>query len=691
MTMTALSLCWLLSAGNAGTESETPFRPPAVPLVVSDPYLSVWSPCDHLYDAWPMHWTGKVHAMAGMIAVDGKAMRFMGPDAVCPEAVVQRKLDVRPTQTLYTFDAAGVELTLTFTTPALPNAPDLLCCPVTFVTFDVRATDGKSHDVQIYFDATAEWAVNEPNQTVAWNRAQGPVGLTLLRVGTGEQPVLQRAGDGVRIDWGYFYLGVPGDAGSMSVITGHEHARHGFLGLEAWPSGDDTRQPRAAEDDWPVLACRMALGQVGEQAVRRHLVVTYDDLYSIEYMHQQLRPWWFKKYGSFEAMLERCAKDYEAILKQCADFDASTDAACAKYGTEYAKLAAMSLRHVFGSGKIVVGPNGDPWFFHKECYSNGCIATVDVSYPASPFFALFAPVLLRGMMEPIFDFASSDQWKFPFSPHDVGTYPKANGQAYNPGKLEGQMPVEECGNMILMAALVAKAEGDARYAEHHWKLLTQWAEYLKEKGLDPENQLCTDDFAGHLAHNANLSLKAINALGAYAMLCAMLNKPEAEAYKQTAKDMAAKWIAMADDGDHYRLTFDKPGTWSQKYNLVWDALFGLGLFPPEVAQKEVAYYIKTQNTYGIPLDNRKDYTKTDWLVWCATMASTTDDFRKLIEPLYRFCNETPDRIPFTDWYNTKTAKCIGFRARPVIGGIFIPLLRDALAGAPGTAIVLKEF
>jgi hypothetical protein len=205
----------------------------------------------------------------------------------------------------------------------------------------------------------------------------------------------------------------------------------------------------------------------------------------------------------------------------------------------------------------------------------------------------------------------------------------------------------------------------------------QWAEYLKAKGFDPENQLCTDDFAGHLAHNTNLSLKAILALKGYAYLCEKTGrKKEAQLYAKTAADFAAKWVPMADDGDHYRLAFDKPGTWSQKYNLIWDKLLGFKLFPPQVAEKEINYYLRNQKLYGLPLDNRKEYTKLDWILWTATLADKPEQFTALIDPVYDFLNATPDRVPMTDWYWTHDGRKTGFQARPVVGGVLIKMLAD---------------
>jgi len=292
---------------------------------------------------------------------------------------------------------------------------------------------------------------------------------------------------------------------------------------------------------------------------------------------------------------------------------------------------------------------------------------------------LFSPKLLRAQLQPVMDYSRMARWKFPFAPHDLGTYPQANGQVYGGGERteENQMPVEETGNMLILIAGLARVEGNAAFAARYWPLLTKWAEYLNEKGLDPENQLSTDDFAGHLAHNANLSIKAILALGAYAQLAGMTGHPQdAARFRKIAQDFASKWSGLAAEGDHYKLAFDKPGTWSQKYNLVWDKLLGLNLFPAEIAQKEIAFYLTKQNQFGLPLDNRRDYTKLDWIVWTATMAANPGDFEKIVNPAWQFANDSASRVPLTDWYDTKTAKQQGFQARSVVGGIFIKMLAD---------------
>jgi hypothetical protein len=239
------------------------------------------------------------------------------------------------------------------------------------------------------------------------------------------------------------------------------------------------------------------------------------------------------------------------------------------------------------------------------------------------------------------------------------------------------MPVEESGNMIILLAAIARIDGNADFAATYWPTVTKWAKYLEAKGFDPENQLCTDDFAGHLAHNANLSIKSIEALAAYGLLCGMrADQENSEKYRNMAKEFADKWLKAADDGDHYRLTFDKPGTWSQKYNMIWDKVLGLDLFPREVVEKEIAYYRKIKDQFGVALDSRKPYAKVDWSVWTAALAFSREDFDAIFLPVYEFADQVPERNPITDLYWTKTGHETGMHARPVIGGVFMKMLTE---------------
>lgn len=656
-----------------------PFRPPAVPLVTHDPYFSVWSMSDRLTDDWTRHWTGAIHALCGLVRIDGQPYRFMGPAMVKAPAMKQLGVEVLPTRTIYQFEAGGIHLTLTFTTPALLDDLDILSRPVTYLTWEVRATDGKSHDVSVYFDASAEWAVDKAEQPVIWGRYKAG-NLTVLRVGTKDQTVLGKAGDNLRIDWGYFTVVMPPQGNNATVLTSDIRARGGFIADGVLPMDDDLNMPRPAKQNWPVLACTFALGKVGAKPVSRHLLLAYDDFYSIEYFNDKLRPYWRRKGMDFSELLHLAEANYLPLVDRCKKFDAELMTDLEKAGgKKYALLCALAYRQCIAAHKLVAAKDGTPLYFSKENFSNGCIATVDVTCPSCPFFLLFNTKLLAGQLIPVLDYASMPRWKFPFAPHDLGTYPKANGQVYGGGEKseKDQMPVEECGNMLLMMAALAQTDGDAALAKKYWPLMARWANYLKEKGLDPENQLCTDDFAGHLAHNTNLSVKAIVALGGYAKLCDMVGKKdEATAFRQEAKKMAGQWIKMADDGDHFRLAFDKPGTWSQTYNLVWDRLLGLNLFPPEVAKKQLAFYKTMQNKYGLPLDSRKAYAKLDWTVWTATLAESGEDYRFFVDPLYRFAHESPSRVPLTDWYWTNDGRQAGFQARSTVGGIYIKMLAD---------------
>ncbi len=671
-------LCCVVAPALALAAEIPAFRPPAVPLVTHDPYFSIWSASDTLPESWPRHWTGATNGMCGLIRVDGKTRRWMGAFDGTPEVARQTRLLVGPTQTSYSFTADGVTLEVTFTSPLLPHDLEVFARPVTYVQATVASADGNAHMVSLYLDIFGEACVDRPKQEVKWHRLTVP-GISAGAMGSSEQPVLKKSGDDLRIDWGHVIL-----AGDGTLALGSDKAcRMSFQQSGTLPKKDDTAMPRPADKDWPVIALTASLGNVTAGAGKTAtFLIAYDDgPAAIEWVGKPLQSWWKRKGAKIEELLALAWKERDALLSTCSLYDEElTGAQISLGGAEYSQIASLAFRQAWAAHKLVAGPNGEPWFFSKENFSNGCIATVDVTYPSAPLMLLLNPVLLKGLCTPIFEYAQSGSWPYNYAPHDLGTYPKANGQVYGMGKKEddgGRMPVEECGNMLLLAAAISHAEGNADYAKRYWPSLETWAAYLEKVGVDPNNQLCTDDFAGHLAHNANLSLKTITALGGYAQMCASVGKQDqATKFKKLAQQMVQDWMKAADDGDHYRLAFDKPGSWSQKYNMVWDRILGLQLFPKEIAAKELAHYRKVQGKYGLPLDSRKTYTKSDWLVWSATMTGNREDFEALIKPLYRALHESPSRVPMGDWYETKDAKKVGFQARSVVGGVFIPFLYD---------------
>ena len=652
-------------------------RPPAMPLITHDPYFSIWSASDKLTDSDTTHWTGAPQPITGIARIDGKAFRFMGrhPDAI--PAMEQTGSSITPTHTRYQFRQSGVTLELTFFTPAIMSDLDVLSRPVTYLTWSVRATDGATHHVSVLLDADPLIAVNDRSQQVTSFRNQTTL-LNVLSVGSHDQNILNRSGDNLRIDWGYFHLAIPKDEGSTAAIA--TDAAKAFADTGRLPASDSMGTPQPASQGSPHLAASLEFGSVGAHPATRHLLVSYTEGYAIQYLERNLRPYWQRDNMPVEQMLDGAEEQYSALDKRADAFDAKLTADLTKVGGEhYAAIAILAYRQTLAAHKLVADVNGNAMLFAKENFSNGCIATVDVLYPSAPFFLFFQPKLLEAQLLPVLEYSALARWRFPFSPHDLGQYPLANGQVYGGGEKteEDQMPVEESGNMLILVDALAQAEGTAQLAERYWPQLTSWAQYLREKGLDPENQLTTDDFAGHVAHNSNLSIKAIEALAAYADLAHLLKHEDvAKDYDITAKGMAAKWVGMAQEGDHYKLAFNSPGTWSQKYNLVWDQVLEYILFPKTVRETELAFYMGKINSYGLPLDNRADYTKLDWSVWTATLASTPEQFNAIIDPIYRWMNETPSRVPLTDWYDTKTGKQIGFQARSVVGGVYIKALSD---------------
>ena len=581
----------------------------------------------------------------------------------------QKSVDVLATNTYYTFSCGPVELDVVFTAPMLIDDYDLLSSPANYISYQVRSTDGQPHSTQLLVSTTPQLAVNKMAQPTV-SEVVEKKGVRYLKTGTIEQPILAKVGDGICIDWGYLY--VPDYNGTVALGT-NKSVKETFLATGKLPAGESKNVCRQASQ-MPALAYAHDFGSV--TSARSHMLVSYDEVWDIQYMYKNYKAYWAHDGRvTITDMMERLEQEYDLIMTRCRTLDRRIyDDGFASGGAQYAEILSGSYRHVIAAHKLFRDDEGNLLFFSKENNSNGCVNTVDLTYPEAPLFLIYNPELQKAMMTSIFDYSLSGRWTKPFAAHDLGTYPKANGQVYG-----GDMPLEEAGNMLTLAAMLCRLDGDTHYVDKYWDVITTWANYLAENGSDPANQLCTDDFAGHWAHNCNLSVKAIMGVAGYALMAKMKGLDSvADEYMGIAKTMAAVWENNAREGDHYRLAFDRKDTWSQKYNMVWDKLWNINIFPNNAIEREMKYYLTVQNKYGLPLDCRKDYTKSDWIMWTAGMAVDKKQFVKFVEPVYTYINETPSRVPISDWSDTKTAQMVGFKARSVIGGYWMRVLADKL-------------
>ncbi|MCR5271349.1 MAG: DUF4965 domain-containing protein [Prevotella sp.] len=609
------------------------------------------------------------HNTTGGAYTDFGIFKVKKADAFNIKQATQKSVDVLATSTYYTFTCGPVELDVVFTAPMLIDDYDLLSAPANYISYQVRSTDGQAHNVQLMLTASPLMAVNKADQPTISSIVEKK-GTKYACTGTIEQPILAKTGDGICIDWGYFYL--PAINGDVAIAC-EKDLKSNFTKNGNMPQGKQNVTAQK-ENEMPTLAYCHNFGTTKQAS--SYTIMGYDEIWDIEYFYKRYKGYWAHE-GSVTIfdMIDRLNREYSGIMKRCRQLDKQIYDDGMKAGNkQYAEILSGSYRHVIAAHKLFRDDEGNLLFFSKENNSNGCVNTVDLTYPEAPLFLCYNPELQKGMMTSIFEYSYTGRWTKPFAAHDLGQYPKANKQVYG-----GDMPLEEAGNMLTLAAMLCKLDGNTGYVNKYWDIITTWAEYLSENGQDPSNQLCTDDFAGHWAHNANLSVKAIMGVAAYAEMARLKGLDDvADKYMARAKEMATIWERDAREGDHYRLAFDRKNTWSQKYNMVWDKLWNLNLFPNGAMERDVKYYLTKQNKYGLPLDIRRDYTKSDWIMWTAAMAKDNKTFLKFVDPLYKYINETESRVPISDWHDTKSGLMTGFKARSVIGGYWMKVLADKL-------------
>ena len=380
---------------------------------------------------------------------------------------VQKRVDVMATSTYYTFACGPVELDLVFTAPMLIDDLDLLSMPINYVSYQVRSVDRKQHDVQFYLSATPEMAVDKVNQPTISTLLSNKNGMDYVRTGTIEQPILAKTGDNISIDWGYFYM--PAVNGTVA-LAGSEVMDKTFIETGKLALSKDRIESRKASE-MPILAYVHDFGKITDAS--SFTMLGYDEIDDIEYMYHRYKGYWARHGKTIFQAFDELKRDYSVIMDKCRAFDKRIyDDALAAGNVKYAEILSGSYRHVIAAHKLFEDNEGHLLFFSKENNSDGCVNTVDLTYPEAPLFLVYNPELQKAMMTSIFEYSYTGRWIKPFAAHDLGFYPKANGQTY-----PTDMPVEEAGNMLILAAMISKLDGNTNYVNKYWNVIKHDGRY----------------------------------------------------------------------------------------------------------------------------------------------------------------------------------------------------------------------
>ncbi|KAJ6519201.1 hypothetical protein C8R45DRAFT_950524 [Mycena sanguinolenta] len=668
--------------------TNTPFNPPSIPLAVRTPYLSTWLPQGQgaaLNSGWATHWAGETTAWAGFVKVDGESYSYLGAASVTGSSftqATQKSMTFTSTQSVFVLSAGPVDVTVTFLSPV--DATDLVrqSIPMSYMHVSVASTDGATHSVQVYSDISGEWASGSDSWDIEWSTTA--TDILSHQYNLVSPAVYEEIND--RSQYGNWYYSMLNGAGATAQIGRDITVRGGFLNNSVLSTAKDNNF-RAIGDSWPVFGLAKDLGKVGSTAASVTFAVGHIRDPAIKYVlagnAKQARSLYFwSKFPTANAVISFFLNDFTTALATANALDKKVQTDAAKISDDYAGIVALSIRQSMAANEITISKNAfglwntsDVMYFMKEISSDGNVNTVDVVFPAHPIFLYLNPKLGEYLLEPLYRYQASGLYPNKWSVHDMGAhYPKADG--HNDGTDEA-MPVEESGNMLIMALSFARASNDTTQIKRYESLLDQWTQYLIEDSLIPAFQLSTDDFAGQLANQTNLAIKGIIGIRCMAEISKLLgNTAKYTNYSSIAADYVTKWqvYSASKTGAHLTLDYNDDASWGLAYNLYSDVRLGLKLFPQSVYDEQTAWYKTVINQYGAPLDTRHTYTKSDWSIWTSAIVTDTGLRDQFISTLTAYVSNGLNNVPFSDLFDTISGKTVGFSARPVVGGHLALLL-----------------
>ncbi|KAG1815522.1 uncharacterized protein BJ212DRAFT_1481299 [Suillus subaureus] len=685
------SLAMLALTVSAASWSATPFNPASVPLAVRSPYLSAWLPQGAgtaLNGAWPQFWTGSTLGWAGYIRVDGATYTFLGDPVVAgAESAVQKSLEFTSTQSIFVMTAGPVDINVNFLSPVEPT--DLLkqSIPFSYLALSAVSNDGGLHTVSVYTDISAEWVSGDDSLTVNWTTSTGNI-LT-HRVMLENQELYTEYSDLIQQGAAYYSTS---NSSSVTYQTGQDAVVRGqFINNGVLNNTEDTNF-RAVSDNWPVFAFAHDLGTVSTTAtVPVIYTVGHVRDPAIQYIvandvYQPRSIYFWSAYSSVADLISDFIGDYSTALGRAQAFDQKVQSDASAISSNYAGVVALSVRQAFGALELTLSKNSngswntdDILMFLKEISSDGNVNTVDVIMPAWPILLYTNPTLGKYLLLGLLEYQATGQYPNAWAAHDLGSsYPNATG--HNAGNDEA-MPLEapmlsECGNMLIMALSYTQKSNDISLITQYTELLNQWTGYLVAEALIPANQISTDDFAGALPNQTNLAIKGVIGIQAMSVISGILGDTvnQQNYSSSNIQSIVQRYVpqilnyATSSDGLHLTLNYGNESSWGLSYNLYADKLLGTNVFPESVYDMQTAWYATVVNAYGVPLDTRHTYTKSDWESWTAAIMTNTTTRDMFIDSVYKYAADGESNQPFGDWYETLDGTVYGFRARPVVGG-----------------------
>ncbi|KAL1900280.1 hypothetical protein Sste5346_002591 [Sporothrix stenoceras] len=785
--------------------------PPVLPLLVRNPYLSFWltGAREKPWERWPIFWTG--HSVGFSIMASVPSTHNVYPLLGRPQDSLSRsdkKFTVAfPEYLGAVFDASTTNLTylvpgpaegklkvtLSFLSPITPTSTFRQSIPAAYLNVIVEG----NFDVDIYLDINGEWVSGNRDNRIQWGLKEAKhkaksksfgdsrtssKPIKTWTVSRAEQQLFTEFAD--RAEWGTLYFSAPESVkheSGVSAETRTKFARTGSLG-----NANDNESRRIMERE-PIFAFSKSfhLDQKGNKgaavedsalftfALIQDPVVQYASARGLTYM----RPLWASYIPDTDDLIQYHYDDFAAATKLAKKYSEQLSKDAFESGSkEYEEIASLSARQVLGATEFSGTPE-NPLLFLKEISSNGNCQTVDVIFPSFPFFLYTNPRWLAYLLEPLLEHQLSGQYPNDYSMHDLG-YHFPNQTGHNDGHDE-YMPVEECGNMLIMGLALVNAfkydttpaygtniksevtaanrldltHDQMKYMDVHgidrafwggasatttgqkeakewvsrsYKLWKQWTGYLVRESLIPRWQLSTDDFAGWLAYQTNLALKGIIGIRAMSEIASVLGeKEDAEHYLKISEEYIVKWqeYGISRDGTHAKLAYDWYGSWTTLYNLYADSLLCFHIpsdakaeaaavfdttgqtplgdgdkgdssvfIPDKVYKMQSDWYHNVLQRYGLPLDSRHLYTKSDWEFFAAAITGKSTR-AEILTSVARWLNETETTEPFTDLYETEGKGGypggLKFRARPVVGGHFAFLALERACG--GKAVQALSF